>query len=429
MSETRRRLADELGARPSAVLNDAFQLLLRYSAGQVTRDSAPQSPHLASPPAPVPTCLLPVPGQRFVGRTDELAALACLLTSPVLDPRSIGPRKAMITGAIGVGKSALALEVAWAVSEMFPDGQFYLDLAGHPGGEAGSLSLLRHCLQVLEVPEDEIEADGQSRRRLMQTLTKGKSILWVVDNATPLHLVEPILPLSAAGGIVVTGRSPHPDLMGAERWHLQPMSTSDSWNLVASVAGESRLSRDPEATDALLRLCEGLPAALLMAARQLVAFPHRGMADVVLRLGDEERRLREFSWGSHGLRAALNQAFTAISGPVRDAFAGLGLIGVDECEPWMVAAVSDCPDSTAVQLLEDLVEDGLVECIRAPDSGELRYRCGGLSRQFALHAWHSARTDLDTEAALNRLRHRSCADSHAEVVVQGHFPPLRHIGS
>src|ERR1700733_12793370 len=67
---------------------------------------------------------LPVEVSAFVGRVDELAALAGLLR---------GGRHVTVTGPGGVGKTRLALRAAAEVADRYPDGICLVELSELPG--------------------------------------------------------------------------------------------------------------------------------------------------------------------------------------------------------------------------------------------------------------------------------------------------------
>jgi DNA-binding SARP family transcriptional activator len=114
-AETRRRLADDLGADPSPELRQAYRAALHAHG--------PSSP-AERPPAPKPRhgpALLPADVPRFTGRAAALAQLDELVAAP--DREHTAVVVAVVSGVPGVGKSALAVHWGHRVRDRFPDGQ------------------------------------------------------------------------------------------------------------------------------------------------------------------------------------------------------------------------------------------------------------------------------------------------------------------
>jgi hypothetical protein len=99
----------------------------------------------------------------FVGRHEELARL-----SGMLDPTSTGPSIAVITGAAGVGKTALARQ---AVMSVVGAGVFshalYVDMRGydHPSNRAKPEDVYASLLRRLGVPGDDIPTNPGEQAR------------------------------------------------------------------------------------------------------------------------------------------------------------------------------------------------------------------------------------------------------------------------
>ena len=87
---------------------------------------------------------LPRPATRLIGRDEDVDSVAGLLAGPET-------RLVTITGAGGIGKSRLALEVAERVKDQYADGVAYIELAAVPEQDtiAWSYSLLSPDSQVL----------------------------------------------------------------------------------------------------------------------------------------------------------------------------------------------------------------------------------------------------------------------------------------
>lgn len=96
----------------------------------------------------------------------------------------------------GEGKTALVRQ--WAREQSFPDGEIRLDLQG---SGAGCSDLLR-AVGVTEIPE---RVEEQSA--LFRTVTAGRRMLLLLDNARDAEQVRPLLP-GRGPMVVVTSRAP-----------------------------------------------------------------------------------------------------------------------------------------------------------------------------------------------------------------------------
>jgi predicted ATPase/DNA-binding SARP family transcriptional activator len=142
---------------------------------------------------------VPIPLTSFIGRENELNEVASLLT------RS---RLVTLTGSGGVGKTRLAIQVVADLSERFPDGIWFFDLAPltepalvpdtlanmlglHEAGEVGITDLLinyfytRTALVIFDNCEHLIEACAHFVHSL---LTSGRSLKILATSREPLRI-------------------------------------------------------------------------------------------------------------------------------------------------------------------------------------------------------------------------------------------------
>ncbi|MBP5934835.1 hypothetical protein F3K43_01305 [Streptomyces sp. LBUM 1476] len=144
--EGRRALAGQLGVVPGRHLADAYLKMLRGDSTE---------------PPPV---LLPPRCTTFTGRTAEADRLRSLLLGARL-------RSALITGAPGTGKTALAIEVAHGCAETFPDGVLHASLR-HQDGTARTL---REVLtELLGVLGESGKGDGPGGRERQAPADRGE---------------------------------------------------------------------------------------------------------------------------------------------------------------------------------------------------------------------------------------------------------------
>ena len=94
--------------------------VLFWAAGQPAPRQRQRTSRLSVSPEPSYRHNLPTPLTSFIGRERELADVQARLT---------GARLVTLTGVGGCGKTRLALEVARAVLDRYPDGVWLVELA------------------------------------------------------------------------------------------------------------------------------------------------------------------------------------------------------------------------------------------------------------------------------------------------------------
>jgi hypothetical protein len=156
---------------------------------------------------------LPADVRGFTARESELAEMDGLLSGR----RGAAMVISVISGAGGVGKTALAVHWAHRVAARFPDGQLYVDLRGHdPGDPLDPADALATLLRRLGVPPARIPDDPGERAAQYRTLLSGKHTLVLLDNAHCAEQVRPLLPGSSSCLLLVTSRNTLSGLVAAE---------------------------------------------------------------------------------------------------------------------------------------------------------------------------------------------------------------------
>lgn len=230
---------------------------------------------------------LPPPPRYFAKREPQLATL-----NAWLDDNPDQPLLTVISGTGGVGKTMLAVKWLHHVRERFRDGQLYVDLgAFSPTGPAEPEDVLEWFLVSLGLPSPQIP-DGLPRRAaLYRSLTAGRSLALLLDNAFSAAQVRPLLPSSAQCAVVVTSRQRLTGLRvsGAHFLDVDPLDVEDSVELLEKVVGDGRTGAEISEAEELARLCGGLPIALSVVGARLFARPHRSLRTEVVEIKAKDR--------------------------------------------------------------------------------------------------------------------------------------------
>ncbi|MGH3886833.1 MAG: helix-turn-helix domain-containing protein [Pseudonocardiaceae bacterium] len=158
---------------------------------------------------------LPPAVEVFTGRSQELADLDRFLArtadqttaAGVLGGDSTAVVISAVSGTAGVGKTELALRWAHRVRGEFPDGQLYVNLRGFdPDQPLSAADALARFLRALGLAGQGIPVGVEERAAAYRSLLDGRRMLVVLDNASSVEQVRPLLPGAPSCVVVVTSR-------------------------------------------------------------------------------------------------------------------------------------------------------------------------------------------------------------------------------
>ncbi|NUR69602.1 MAG: tetratricopeptide repeat protein [Hamadaea sp.] len=387
----------ELGLDPGPDLTRLQQAILRREPIVDERPAAVTVPRQLPPD---------VPG--LVGRDEALAWL-----------RSSKAAVRAVHGQGGVGKSALVIRFAHELADEFPDGQLYVDLQGSnprltPLAPAEVLGRFIRALSpgFTDVPAEAAEAAG-----LFRSLVAGRRILIILDNAIDAAQVRPLLLGTPTCLVLVTSRRTLTSLDNTDHLML---------GVLDPLAALSLLGMTGLAEDAVrvVEICGGLPLALRIVAAKLSAHQEWSMADVLVRLEDERRRLDELQSGDLAVRTSIEASYRSLDAATARAFRTAGYIRVPLLTAAALAATMGVPVSTATAYADVLVRARLIE-----PAGQ-GFQLHDLVRLFAAERAAAE----DPPAALGSGIHRLCTyllgtARRAVAMHYGHVNPLMSIFS
>ncbi|SER92075.1 Tetratricopeptide repeat-containing protein [Lentzea xinjiangensis] len=311
---------------------------------------------------------IPAPPAQFVGRDHELA---------VLDDTS-GPLViSAVSGAAGVGKTALAVRWAHTAADRFPAGQLYVNLRGFdPAAEpARPQEVIRRFLAALGVPPGRVPQDEAAQAGLYRELLSTRKLLLLLDNARDAGQVRPLLPGGGGCRVLITSRDRMGDLEGARSLPLGMLGHDEAVALVAERVGAARAAAEPDALVRLVELCGGLPLALSVVAARAAADAQLPLAALAEEIADEQTRLDFLDTGDEltSVRAAFSWSYRRLSEPAARLFRLLGA----HPGPDFTAAVAVSLGSTQ-SVLDELTGAHLLT-----QTDDRRYHLHDLVRLFA----------------------------------------------
>jgi len=227
---------------------------------------------------PVALAQLPAPVTAFSGRQAELEQLTALL-NPAAGAGTMVV--SAVAGLAGVGKTALAIQAAYAARKAgwFPGGVLFLDLHGYDDKAVQPGQALDALLRALGIPGEHIPPGTEERAGLYRSALAAISgpVLVIADNASAEAQVRLLLPGPGPHRVLVTSRHTLAGL-GARLLDVAVLDDEAAIGLVEGVLraarpDDDRIAGDPGAARGLAQACGGLPLALRITAALLAADP------------------------------------------------------------------------------------------------------------------------------------------------------------
>ena len=339
---------------------------------------------------------LPTHLTSFVGRDRELREVP-----PILQ----GHRLLTLTGAGGVGKTRLAVQIASGMMSGFADGIWFVDLAPVTDADAVPIAVAR----VLGLPDQ----PGRSTEDTVLEFLAARQAMLVLDNCE--HLLDASASFAAAvlGGcprltVLATSREPI-GIAGEAIWRVGSLSLADEAvelfiDRARQVRPDLSVGADEDAV-AVAEICQrldGMPLAIELAAARVRVL---SLAEIVDSLHDRFRLLtggaRTAVRRQQTLRASVDWSYGLLTELERVLLRRLAVFmgGLDLQAAQTVAGGEEVASHQVLDLLTLLVDKSLV--VAETTRGRTRYRLLETVRQYA-----QEKLGESGEADVLRARHR-----------------------
>jgi tetratricopeptide (TPR) repeat protein len=343
----------------------------------------------------------------LVGRTDLLEQLL-----QVLNPgKASGPNAVVVTGAPGVGKSALAWHAARTAIQYgwFQRAALFVDLQGYdpdPANQVRPAQIFGSLLRAIGYPPDKLPStEGEAAtvyHQLMSTLSQqSQGTLLVLDNAADIDQIKPFLLIRGPHRVLVASRDTFGQLASAAVVEVPVLDPNQAIALMRAEMdrrrpGDRRLTEDPDASSTLARLCGYLPLALQIVAAFLADEPDRPPAELVEELNEERSRLRALSYDDRwGVRSAFDLSYFRLAEDLALLFRLLPLVPGPSISVDAAASLVNLRAPEVRRQLMRLTRAHLLEKLQAD-----HWRIHDLLR---IYAWEQILPDDDVDEAFKRL--------------------------
>lgn len=367
-----RTTAQEWGPHAGSIDADMLRRELRHRYGLVlANESFPETGALLNVPA---VRQLPARPRHFTGRAAELEGLESAF--PACD--SSTAEVVAIVGKPGVGKTALAVELAHRAAATLDQIQLYADLHGVSSTPADPAEVLRGFLKALGAGDSVIPDSVDQRAALFRSILARRRSVLVLDNAADANQIRDLLPGDGPCVAIVTSRNASVAVTASHLLALDVLTPDESIDLLVSRAGRRASPADPILAR-IAALCGHLPLALHIAATTLAGAGSWSPAHLERELSDQRERLDALSIGEEGIRAAFQMSYARLPEATRRTFRRLSVVPAPSFERPTAADAAGCDDRTVGRHLKDLTAASLLE--HAQDEG--RYRFHDLIRVYA----------------------------------------------
>jgi predicted ATPase len=307
---------------------------------------------------------------RLIGREDDVDVVASAVRSN---------RLVTLAGVGGVGKTRLAVEVAAALADEFPDGVWVFELASvtDPAAVPDAVAAV---LGITQQP-------GMTMSESIAAALEGRIRLLVFDNCEHVvdaaaDLIDLVIARSSTVKILSTSREGL-GLADERLWRVPSLEVVAAVELFRDRAARDFSADESAAVEELCRRLDGIPLAIELAASRMESMTATEMRD---RLDHRFKLLVRSRRGlerHQTLRQAVSWSYDLLAEPEKtllercSVFAG----GCDVHGACAVSGFDDADEFTILHLLDSLVRKSLLVADRS--TGKTWFSMLETIRQFA----------------------------------------------
>lgn len=383
---------------PHLVIQQPVESPHPTSETPATHTKFPQTPTYNHIPIPFQAPNLP---PHFVHRSEHVVQLQQLLTEP---PHTI----VGIVGLGGVGKTSLAIKLAHALREEFPDGVLW--------GQLDS-STPDSILVGFATAFGRAQTAGQNTSiahtaQLIQDILAYKKVLLVLDNAEDSEQLKWLLPNSQETRTIITTRNRKMlTTLGAAVVELSPFSPSEGIAFLQTAVGQQRVLAELSVAQQLVECVGGLPLALSITAGFLKEAPDLTLHEYNDLLQNTQTRLdnlTDWEGSQRSVTASFEISYRVLPPNVQQLFVALSVFDGPDFGNEAVAAILQWPVARVKMDIGRLRSLSLLEMGVKEDDTNQRFTAVDSSRYY-LHPLLKAFATQKAGSSQEALRERAAA--------------------
>lgn len=253
---------------------------------------------------------------QFIGRDEEKKQIEQVLC--------YGDKLCVLQGMGGVGKSALAIHMAYQLRPYFPDGVLWARVTNQD-----SLLSILHTIANTYHRDVHEYLDLESLSRVVREILVNKQVLLVLDNIQNSEDLEVLLPPVGQCAVLITTRNQR--AIGERKAisiSLEPFQQEAGLSLLTSIIGAERLAKEMEAAQQIIQFVGGLPLALRVIASTLAHTSYLTIEEYRRWLFNEPEPLENLSdWENthQNVRASFEISYKLLPQPLQSLFASFSV--------------------------------------------------------------------------------------------------------
>jgi tetratricopeptide (TPR) repeat protein len=263
-----------------------------------------------------------------------------------------GEKMCVIQGMGGIGKSALAVQMAQRLLHHFPDGVLWADLRN-----VGVIEILENWAYALGVKLPQVESMN-ARAAIMWGILSRKTALVILDDVVGLSQARKLLPsYQTPCSIIATTRSKeiaNSLVTSLENiLSLEPMHLDTSLMVVKDILGEGEVNTNILTITEICDLLGHLPLALnIFARRQRVStLPLETTLD---KLRNIKTRLMPLKIGDEAVRTAFEQSWGELGEELQETFIAMAIFSGRTFHLKAFAKILGIEENTIAERIEQL---------------------------------------------------------------------------